>query len=762
MRNLKLSPHRHFARRAVPACVVALLASVAQAQQVPEPNVDEVLVTAQKRTQRLQDVPIAISALSGSQLESRNIGSVADLGSISPNLSVTSTPGNATASQVAIRGGVTINPALYWDTSVGMYVDGVYMGKSQGSVFKMVDLERVEVLRGPQGTLYGRNSMSGAINFITRKPSGEFGGDVSVSLGSFNERVVKAAIDLPKAGIASISLGLRTEDRDGWVKTTPGSSVSELNGTHQNQARLAVNLDISPNLQADYRFDASKVNTNSMHSQLYRAKLAPSDPSNPYEVYFPQLAPYVFQNRQTVASVDGPEQEKSDVQGHSLTLDWKLNANNSLKSITSLRSMKWDNGLDLDGSPLLIAQTERKSDYKQWSQELQWVGNSGDLNYVMGGYLFGDDGTTKNPQQYFGGNFNADSNYGFSTKSQALFGQVDYKLSDRWTLTGGLRHTRETKTIDRDIAFSFAPGAPFNPLIPVGTHGEATFSATSPLLVAAFKVNDSTNVYAKYAEGFKSGGFNGEYGDPTSSTAANIAEVLTPFSPESQKTYELGLKTNFAGGRGQFNAAVFQNEIDDLQLSIFTANGAAASVIRNAGKASTRGFELEATYAPSSSLRLQASYGYLDAKYKEFMDGGVNVADNRAFVHAPKNSFTLGLDWLVAQTGWGPLRLQGDYTYTDAFYTYPYQLQSSGPNYNDKAAVAGDTRVDAVGILNARLIFSDMKTSYGKVQLALWGRNLTNADHIDNFIDFGPGFGNLTQAYFNQPRMVGVSAALKW
>lgn len=754
MRNLKtrcfqLPPGGQFARRAVPACVMAMLASVAQAQSVPEPKVDEVLVTAQKRTQRLQDVPIAISALSGSQLESRNIGSVADLGSISPNLTVSSTPGNATASQVAIRGGVTINPALYWDTSVGMYVDGVYMGKSQGSVFKMVDLERVEVLRGPQGTLYGRNSMSGAINFITRKPSGEFGGDVSVSLGSFNERVVKAALDLPKAGIASVSLGLRTEDRDGWVKTTPGSSVGELNGTHQNQARLAVNLDISPTLQADYRMDISKVDSTSMHSQLYRADI-------------PALAPYVFKNRQTVASVNGPSQEKSDVQGHAFTLDWKLNGNNSLKSITSMRSMKWDNGMDLDGSPLLIAQTERKSDYSQWSQELQWVGNSGDLNYVMGGYLFGDDGTTKNPQQYFGGTFNADSNYGFSTKSQALFGQIDYKLSDRWTLTGGLRHTRETKTIDRDIAFSFAPGAPFNPLIPVGTHGEATFSATSPLLVAAFKVNDSTNVYAKYAEGFKSGGFNGEHGDLTSSTAANIAEVLTPFSPESQKTYELGLKTNFAGGRGQLNAAVFQNEIDDLQLSIFTANGAAASVIRNAGKASTRGFELEATYAPSSALRLQASYGYLDAKYKEFIDGGVNVADNRAFVHAPKNSFTLGLDWLVAQTSWGPLRLQGDYTYTDAFYAYPYQLQSSGASYNPAAPVAGNTRVDSNGLLNARLILSDMKTSYGKVQLALWGRNLTNADHIDNFIDFGPGFGNLTQAYFNQPRMVGVSASVKW
>ena len=749
MKNFRFQPSRHFTMRALPACIAVMAASVVHAQDSTEPKLDEVMVTAQKRSQRLQDVPIAISAVSGSQLESRNIGSIADIASIAPNLSVSNTPGNNTASQIAIRGGVTINPALFWDTSVGMYVDGVYLGKSQGSVFKMVDLDRVEVLRGPQGTLYGRNSMSGAVNFITRKPSGEFGGDISTSLGSYNERITKAAIDLPKSGIASISLGVRSEDRDGLIKTTPGSSVKSLNGTNQNQSRIAVNLDFSRDFQVDYRFDASKVDSTSMHSQLYRADI-------------PSLAPYVSKTRQLIASVDGPEQEKSTVKGHSVTAEWKLNNQQSLKSISSSRTMQWDNGMDLDGSPLPIAHTERKSNYKQWSQELQLVGNSGNVNYVAGAYFFGDEGTTKNPQQYFGGTFNADSNYGFSTQSRALFGQADYAMTDRWTITGGIRSTHETKTIDRDIAFSFAPGAPFNPLIPVGTHGEGTFSATSPLLVAAYKLDPATNLYAKYSEGFKSGGFNGEHGDLGSSTAANIAEVKTPFRPEKQKTYELGLKNSFANGRGQLNAALFLNKIDDLQLSIFTATGAAASVIRNAGKATTSGFEIEASYAPTSALRVQASYGYLSGKYDEFMDAGVNVANNRAFVHAPKNSFALSVDWLMAQTAWGPLRLQSDYAFTDAFYTYPFQLQSSGPNYNPMAAVAGNTRVQSTGMLNGRLILNDIKTSAGKMQLSLWGRNLTNTNHIDNFIDFGPGFGNLTQAYFNQPRMVGVSAALKW
>jgi iron complex outermembrane receptor protein len=178
MKNYKIKRSSQFTMRALPACIALMASSMLHAQDSNEPKLDEVMVTAQKRSQRLQDVPIAISAISGSQLESRNIGSIADIASIAPNLSISNTPGNNTASQIAIRGGVTINPALFWDTSVGMYVDGVYLGKSQGSVFKMVDLERVEVLRGPQGTLYGRNSMSGAVNFITRKPSGEYGGDI--------------------------------------------------------------------------------------------------------------------------------------------------------------------------------------------------------------------------------------------------------------------------------------------------------------------------------------------------------------------------------------------------------------------------------------------------------------------------------------------------------------------------------------------------------------------------------------------------------
>ncbi len=726
-----------FVRRAVPACVAALFVGGVAAQQAKPEGVEEVLVTAQKRTERLQDVPIAISALTASQLESRNILSVADLSAIAPNLSVSTMPGGSTGSQISIRGAVTTNPALFWDTAVGMYVDGVYIGKTTGSVMKMVDLERVEVLRGPQGTLYGRNTMAGAVNFITRKPAGEFSGEAFLSLGTDNERITKLAMDLPKVGIASMSFGLRTEDRDGWVKTTPGSSVSELNNANQLQGRFALNLDFGPNFKADYRFDMSDVDQAPAHSQLVRVNL-------------PYLSNFVKTVRQETATVDGKLEEVSKVKGHAVTLEWKLDDNNTLKSITSHRSMDWRDALDLDGSDLAIAHTQRISDYSQKSQELQWIGSMGKANYVVGAYWFKDDGYTNNPQQYFqefGPAAEAlyDSQYGFGTKSTAIFGQVDYKLDDRWTLTGGLRRTEETKSISR-----FLSSNAYGVLIPSGTAAEADFSATTAMAVAAYKLNDATNVYAKFAEGFKSGGFNGEEGNP--------AELATLFRPEQQKTYELGLKTNFDQGRGQLNVALFENKVDDLQLSIFTATGAAASVIRNAGKATVRGLELEVGYAPSRALRLNASYGYLDGKYDEFFDGGQNVANNRAFVHAPKHSFSVSADWLMAQTAWGPLRLQADYTYRSSFYTYAYQLDGANPG----AAVAKDSQVSGYGMLNGRLILSDIKTGTGKAQLALWGRNLTDVDKATNYIDFGPGFGSITPAYFIQPRTVGVSASYKW
>lgn len=729
-----------FSRHTLAGALGAALAITAHSQTTApitaaaEPaTLEQVVVTAQKRKEKLQDVPLAATAISASELEARGIANVADLASIAPNLQVSLTPGNSTAAQISIRGSVTTNPALFWEPTVGMYVDGVYVGKSQGSVFDMVDLERVEVLRGPQGTLYGRNTLAGAINLITRKPSGEFGGSASIDIGNYNARVGKVSVDLPALGILKASVGLRAEKRDGWVKTTAGSSVPDLNNRDTQGARVALNFDISRDLQVDYRFDSSRADQNSRFSQVVRSDL----PAN--------LGVVVSQGRQTTASLDGPSFEKLDLKGHSLTAAWNFNADNTLKYIWAKRDMDWKDALDLDGSPVPLAHTQRLSDYGQQSHELQLVGGAGPINYVAGLYAFKDDGFTNNPQSFFFGSATFDSRYGFTTKANSAYGQLDYKLTDALTLTGGVRHTKEDKTVSRLL--SAGP----TPLIPAGTAAATSFSSTTPMASVGYKLSEQMSVYVRYAEGFKSGGFNGE--------AQTTAETTTPFRPEKVKSVELGLKSTLAGGKAQVNVALFQNRITDLQQAVFTAAGSAASNIRNVGQATTQGLEVEAAFRPLADLRLQAGYGYLHARFDELLELGVNVAGNRAVVHAPRHTLSLLADAVLARTSYGKLRGVADYAFTGSHYLYPYQLTQTDPG----SAVAANTRVRAAGLLNLRVALSDIPLgAQASGEAALWVRNALDKKQIGNLIDFGPGFGNLTQAYYIDPRMVGVSFTVRW
>lgn len=714
-----------------------ILAQDRKADEAEAQVLNTVVVTAQRRQERLQDVPMAATALTARELEVRGLANIADLNALAPNLQVSLTPGNSTAAQISMRGSVTTNPALFWEPTVGMYVDGVYVGKTQGSVFDLVDLERVEVLRGPQGTLYGRNTLAGAVNLVTRKPSGQFGGTAQVDLGNYNARLGKLSVDLPAFGALKAAVGLRTEQRDGWVKATPGSSVPDLNDRNSSGGRLALSLAVSPDLQFDYRFDTTRVRQNSRFSQVIRSTVD-TDFGFPSGIL-------VTSGRQKTASVDGPSFERLDLDGHAVTAEWKLGGAGTLKYIYARRDMDWQDGLDLDGSPVAFAHTQRLSDYAQRSHELQWTGGAGGFNWVAGLYRFDDEGFTRNPQSFFYGSATFDSRYGFSTRANSVFGQVDYKLSPALTLTAGLRRTSETKTIDRQL--SAGPAV----VIPAGTGGSADFSSTTPLLSLGYKLSPTVSLYARYAEGFKSGGFNGE--------AQDLAETLNPFKPEKQRSVEAGLKSTLAGGRAQLNLAVFSNRSKDLQQAVFTAKGSAASNIRNVGEATTQGLELETVLRVTDGLRLQAGYGYLDAQYDQYLELGVNVGNNRALVHAPRHTLNLVADATLARTSMGTLRALADYAFTGSHYLYPYQLNAVDPT----SAVAKNTRVAGAGLLNLRLALGNIPLgNLATGEAALWVRNAMDKQHISNLIDFGPGFGNLTQAYYTDPRTIGLSFQARW
>ncbi len=742
-----MNQHHHYAptpraRRLVIATAVASVFAGAGMASAADAPIEEVIVTAQKRAERLQDVPIAISALSSSQIESRGIANVLDLKALAPNLQISKYPTSNVTSQVALRGAVTFNGAMYWEPSVGMYLDGVYLGKAVGSVFDVVDVERIEVLRGPQGTLYGRNTMAGAINMITRKPSGALSGSVGLEIGNYGYHTEKLSLDLPKFGIASVSVGVRSENRDGLVKTTAGSSVGELDSRDKIGARLAVLLDFSKDIQADYRYDYTKVDQAPPHNQLYRMT-ATSGP-------LAGMAPYVAKDWQETVSLNFPAYEKLNLKGHGLTLSWQLDGKNALKWIASHRNLKNDDSIDLDGTPLTVYTGKRIADFTQTSHELQWVGNTDRMNYVAGIYYYKDDGYTVNPHISLAGTDS--SEYGYGTQAKSLYGQVDYKLTDVWTLSGGLRRTVEDKNGSR---FKSVTGFGMGAAIPY-VAASASFSATTPMVSLAYKVNERFNVYAKYSEGFKSGGFQGE--------APSAAEAVIPFSPEKQKTYEVGAKMTSSDGRMQLNAALFQNDVQNLQISRFTGTPG-LSVIRNAGQATINGLELEASYIPTDSLRFALGYGYLDGEYDEFMEAAAagqpvsNVAGNRAFPHAPKHTLNLTADAKLGRTSIGQWRAIADYSYTSSVYSYPYQLTT----VDASRATAGNTKVEGYGLLNLRLALSQIPVGGpGKADMALWVKNVTDKQQPVNFIDFGPGFANLTTAYYLQPRTYGVSLNYRW
>ena len=747
------------ANLSIAAAVTFAIQPIAQAQ-TDAGALEEIVVTAQKREQRLIDVPIAVTALGGEALERRGITNVQGLEGFSPNLQISPTPGNSTAAQIAIRGSVTANPALTWEPAVGMYVDGVYVGKTQGALFDLIEIDRVEVLRGPQGTLWGRNTLAGAFNIVTRKPSGEASGSATVDIGNYSARGGKVSIDFPTLGAAKINLALAAHQRDGWVSnkvgnapTPPGraASTSDLNNSDTKSARLAIDVPASDVVDIAYRGDYNDVDQNSSFSQLYRSSL-------------PFLTPYVSKSRLTSATIDGPSFERSKTQGHSLTIDWRVSDTNTLRSITAKRKLTWQDGLDLDGSPLDIARTQRLSDYSSTSQELQWIGNSGGLQYVAGVYYFKDDGYTDNPQAFFldfgpavGVRFK--SQYGFTTKATAGFGQVEIPLNDQFSFTGGLRYTNETKTIARCAGL-----VGIFDYVPCLTRAEKSFNATTPLAVLTWKPDASFSGYLKYAEGFKSGGFNGEAGDPANPIPVNIAQVQTPYLPEKLKSMEIGAKWLFADNRGYANLAAFHNKSQDMQLSIFEAKGAANSSIKNAGEAKVNGAEFELGWRFEQGTRVQVSLGQMSGKFERYVDRGVEVAFNRAMTHLPKSTAAATLDAALGSMLGGEARLLvdvshiGDYT----LYAFPLAVLPAVDPASVNSALANDTRVPSHTLVNARLSLGGIAYGSAKFDVALWSKNLLDEKYIQNMIDFGPGFGNLTQVYFGTPRTYGLQATVRW
>lgn len=741
--------------------------------------IEEIVVTAQKRSERLQDVPVSISVFSDEAIAQTGIRELKDIGDYIPNMNISK--GNDFRSTVTIRGVGSSSRNIGFDSRVGVYVDGVYVGQSPAINQELLNLERIEVLRGPQGTLFGKNTVAGAVNLVTKKPGDELKGTVGVDIGNLNYRELKALADIPLGDTVSASVAVSKTDRDGYIPNIV--TGNDLNERDVLAYRAALRFTPTDRLEINAAFDG----LNSEGLILIGDPVTDMLGMQPVQVA-PELG--------VVAFNFDPSDER-DVYGASLDVAYDYE-NLTLKSITGYRTTDAVYSNATDYSPVDIVSIEYTDNYDVLSQELQLISqDDGDFTWMTGLYYYAQDSDT-NRDVVLGADF-VDAFVGplyasgalsppngplppapalpnsvvsqligfgpplskvfnrgtVETRSYAAYFNGAYQLTERLKLGFGARYSSEDKDVNwlldgrlSGVFFIGSTGAdPANPSPLVNDRNDKFFA---PSVNLTFALNDTSNIYARYAAGYKSGGFNLDYINEDELAANQGLE----FDKETVDSYEIGLKGNYFDGRLALNLAAFIANYDDYQINQFVDLGGGRTSIRinNAAKVETTGAEAEATWRLTQDFTLQGSVGLLDAKFDSFPGGGTGGADasGNKLVNAPDLTAAIGGIWYRSLPSFGAtLLMRGDVTYSDDYFT----TADNGTEVPYNSAYPGMIsfgKIDSRTEVNARIGLMSDNESW---EIYLWGRNLTDeTDAIDELRDF---FGTIAKLP-GQPRTYGA------
>ena len=627
--------------------------ALAQDQEAKE-RMETVTVSARRRDERLQDVPLAVTAFSARALERANIQSLADLQERVPNLTVYASRGTNTTLTAFIRGVGQADPVWGVDPGVGIYFDDVYMARPQGALLDVFDVQRIEVLRGPQGTLYGKNTIGGAIKYISRPLAKENGASAEVGLGNYQQRNFKGAFNLASEnGVWRARLAAAKLDRDGFGRNTyNGEQVSDQDST---AARLSVGyfpLDIALSivLSLDATDDKSGVRG------FQRMGVSAFDPLRRP----PSKDAYDIESGM-------PGNNFTHNRGGSLVANYALSNDWSVKLIGAKRRSNSEQTIDFDGLPLPIADVFGDSRDEQKSAELQ-AAYSGDYGSgVIGLYRF--EGTAGGGiyNNFLGRQFTSAVST-VETDSTALYTDWTWPLGQLWSLNAGLRHTRETK---RAIVLNqvFADAGFTRPVQNAADFDKSlSVSNTSPKLSLRYQASGTTNLYGNVSRGFKSGGYN---------VRANnlvVADSARPYRDETLDALEVGMKYAAPDDTFDVNVALFHNRYKDIQLSVFTSYTQPGGLpgfygdFTNAGKATVNGAEFEFSWRPSRQWELNGFLAFLDANYKEFISGGQDIAATQKFSNTPRKQLGLNASRTDRDVLGGTLRSMLGYGYRSKVY----------------------------------------------------------------------------------------------
>jgi iron complex outermembrane receptor protein len=726
-------------------------------------------ITANKRAESIQEVPMAVSAFSGETLEKLGIHEGLNITQHVPNMNFFAIFGEVSSPSMSIRGVSLVNFSDSWEAPVSIYVDDVYLGNPSGSSMQLFDISRLEVLKGPQGTLFGRNSTGGLVNYITNNPHEDFEAKASVQFGSYNQKIVEGVLNLPLTDGIRARLAVKMNKADGW-QTNNASPVNDygldvdtqdLNSTDTQGYRLKLAFDLGKESELLLDFHGNEADQTSV-GFAHMGYLDPvtGDRCSIKRVHQGECTSNTF-GTTGIAEAGGkygPENVSSSISGGTFTqikttgisakLISPLTNNITLTSITALEEMDKflqddGDGVGLSGVGFNVFFDEQyTTDTKQITQELRLNGNSTDTKWVAGLYYY-DDSRQMRTQNPAGADFAAAVPIGFAhqedvrlkTESSAIFGQLDYDINEVFTVVAGLRYTTDDRTYHYERPVSY-----YGPLDPNDADSDGDFNdpiddtldedGFSGRLGLNYNLGANTLLYTSISTGSRAGGFSASYNSKP--------EAFLPVKQEKNTSIEAGFKTTILDGKARLNGAVFKYILEDFQAQVFESV-ATGSVILNAGDVDGVGAEFDLTYAVNEDFEVIASLGLLNTEMssnKSTIVGGQTVELNGiSLPSAPELSYSFIGRYYIDN-----MSLQLDYSWQDEHF-----LQIENDPYS---------KSPAYGIVNASINWSSEDGVWG---ISLFAQNLANKEYFTYQNSLGDDWG---YGVWGKPRIFGLK--FKW
>jgi iron complex outermembrane recepter protein len=753
----------HIAPVAIAALALAVTVEPARAQDNRRTGVlEEITVTAQKREQSLQDVGVAVTAFTGEQMRQLGFTNTTDVVAMTPGLNYT-VP-NAESSQINFfLRGVGLNDfADANENPVAVYVDEVYRPAMGGLSFQLFDMERVEVLRGPQGTLFGRNTTGGLVHYVSKRPTEELDGYFNASIGDFNQVKLEGALGGPISDTVAGRLSLATNQHDGWTENRAGPDYNETDSraaraqllfTPSDEFDILLNGWWSDN---DASVGAWQHQATGFNADGVSVPLAPGQQDMTVDCTAdgvldaadlrPAPGTDCFGYRDTdgdpwAGEYDRDGRVQVETSGLQANLNWQL-GNIGVTSITAFQTVERLQSEDTEASPFPLIMPTFAAETDTFTQELRLDGGSESFRWLAGLFYFDNevDGHYTLDLTNLGFVF-FNANYLQETDSLALFGQVEYDLNENWTLIAGARFANEEKTLDylsvdesglfeflfgSDVAFDFGPGS-------VGGLATQDHDSVSGKLELDWRPNDNLLLFGSISQGTKSAGFNVGFLDQTFLFASNTPETI-PFDEETLRSFEVGFKSTIFDGRARLNGSAFYYDYEDFQTFRFELLN---QIIFNTD-AEVSGAELEFQASPAEGWDIALGLSVLDATADGIPDPAGGPPRERTMVAAPELSLNALVRYAWPAFG-GEMALQAWGNHQGEMF---YDIQNV-PVSRENGYTVGNLR-------------ASYASGDGRWELAAFAHNITDEEYLSYTFDFTGSFGFNQQAY-GPPRWVGVS-----